>query len=45
MQNNHPFYGIHITAELYGINSELLDNLQVLVNALKDGIEDSGATV
>ena len=41
----HLFQGIHILGELYGIEAELLDDVKLLEDALKEGIEASGATL
>lgn len=43
--NKYPFTGIHVVAELYGINPDLLNDTMFLGMALKKGIEESGATL
>ena len=41
----HQFSGIHVFGEMYGVSSEDLNNLELLTNLLKAGIERSGATL
>jgi S-adenosylmethionine decarboxylase len=41
----HQFSGVHVLGEIYGVKPELLDNLELLENAIKAGIEQSGATL
>lgn len=41
----HIFQGVHILGEMYGIASELLNDAELLEEALKAGIEASGATI
>ena len=43
--DEHNFLGTHILGEMYGIDAELLDNMDVLGQALNQGIEKSGATL
>ncbi len=48
MQENtleHKFEGIHVFGEMYGIEGHLIDNVTLLEEALKQGIEASGATL
>ena len=37
--DEHNFLGTHILGEMYGIDAELLDNMDVLGQALNQGIE------
>ena len=41
----HEFTGFHIFGELYGVDPRLLNNSELLEAALRDGIEQSGATL
>lgn len=43
--DEHIFQGIHILGEMYGIEPELLDNVELLEGALREGIEASGASL
>lgn len=43
--DEHIFQGIHILGEMYGIEPELLDNVELLEKALREGIEESGASL
>lgn len=40
----HPFQGKHVLGELYGVEPDLLNDVDLLENTLKQGIIDSGAT-
>lgn len=41
----HPFFGRHLLAELYGVCSTRLDDPELLVGALRQGVTQSGATL
>jgi S-adenosylmethionine decarboxylase proenzyme len=41
----HAFFGTHIFGELFGIEMKLLNNAELLEATLRDGIEQSGATL
>ena len=41
----HMFFGVHIVGELYGVESAMLNNKELLEQTLKEGIEQSGATL
>lgn len=41
----HIFQGIHILGEMYGIDPAMLDNAELLEEALKEGVRESGATL
>lgn len=41
----HPFQGIHIIGEFYGVNPLKLDDENFLVETLKNSIAESGATL
>ena len=41
----HSFTGTHIFGELYGVNPHLLDNAELLEAAMRDGVEQAGATL
>ena len=41
----HDFHGVHILGEMYGIDPELLNDLDFLERILSLGISESGATL
>lgn len=41
----HEFHGVHILGEMYGIDSDLLNDLKLLESCLNKGIELSGASL
>ncbi len=41
----HPFAGHHLLAELYGVPPARLDDLELLAEALRRGVELGGATL
>ena len=43
--NEHKFVGIHVLAEVYGVDQDKLDDLKLLLNSMEKGIELSGATL
>lgn len=43
--SEHVFCGTHILGEMFGIEANLLDDVDFLTNCLKRGIKDSGATI
>lgn len=43
--SEHPFRGLHILEEMYGIQKDLLMNRSFLVEQLTQGIARSGATL
>lgn len=44
-QREHVFVGIHILAEVYGVDGKKLDNSKLLIDSMIKGIELSGATL
>ena len=44
-QNAHEFIGVHVFGELYGVKTELLDDMELLRGALEKGIKDCGASL
>jgi S-adenosylmethionine decarboxylase len=41
----HAFCGVHLLGELYGVRSEWLNDISLLEEIVKKGIEASGATL
>ncbi len=45
MEPKHPFRGVHILGEMYGIAKHFLNDSTLLADYLTRGIEESGATL